>query len=387
LQFQCAGNLAHGLNLGAAADAAHRQAHVYRRAHALIEQVSLQVDLAICNRNDIGRNVSRDVALLGLDDRQRGQRAGSLFVAQLRGAFQQPRVEVEHISGISLAPRRPAQQQRDFAIRRRMLRQIIVDAECMPLAVAEILAHGARRVRGDVLHWRGFGSRSRDDDRVLHRAIIFEYLYHLRYRGPLLANGAVNTDQVAAFVVDDGVERNSRLPCLAVADDQFALTSADRNHAIDRLETCCHWLPHGLAVDNAGRQALQRNELFSANRALVIDGLSERIDDPADEAFPDRHAHDASCALYLVAFLDLGIVPEQHHADLVFFQVHREPCDIVREGKQFSGHHLIEAVNAGYTVAQRNNRSYFVDRNLRLVVLDLLANKLRNFVCFDLRHK
>ena len=53
-----------------------------------------------------------------------------------------------------------------------------------------------------------------------------------------------------------------------------------------------------------------------------------------------RHAHDAAGALDLVALFDLGVFAQQHHAHLVFFQVHGDAGNAVREGEQFAGHDL-----------------------------------------------
>ena len=94
------------------------------------------------------------------------------------------------------------------------------------------------------------------------------------------------------------------------------------------------------------------NELVGLDRALVVDRLAERVDHAADHGFADRHAHDASGALDFVAFLDLGVFAQQHGAHLVFFQVHGESGNAVRELEQFAGHDFVEAVNAGDTVAR-----------------------------------
>ena len=44
------------------------------------------------------------------------------------------------------------------------------------------------------------------------------------------------------------------------------------------------------------------------------------------------------------------------------------------KGKKFSRHDLIEAVDAGNTIAERDDCADFVYRNLGLVILDLLAD-------------
>ena len=57
------------------------------------------------------------------------------------------------------------------------------------------------------------------------------------------------------------------------------------------------------------------------------------------------------------------------------------------ELKQFAGHDLVEAVDAGDAVADGHDRADFVDGDLRFVVVDLLPQQLCDLVCFDLRHK
>src|SRR3712207_8277942 len=54
--------------------------------------------------------------------------------------FRSARVQVENVAGVSLAPRRPAQQERDFAVGRGLLREVVVDGERVAAVVAEELA-------------------------------------------------------------------------------------------------------------------------------------------------------------------------------------------------------------------------------------------------------
>src|SRR5262249_61492975 len=94
-----------------------------RRRDARVEEVALEVDLSVGDRDDVGRDVRRHAARLRLDDRQRRQRTGALLVGELRRALEQARVQVEDVARVRLAAGRPAEQQRDLAVRRRVLRQ------------------------------------------------------------------------------------------------------------------------------------------------------------------------------------------------------------------------------------------------------------------------
>ena len=96
------------------------------------------------------------------------------------------------------------------------------------------------------------------------------------------------------FLVDDGVDRDGGLSCLAVADDQLALTAADRHHRVDRLEAGLQRLFHRLAIDDAGREALDRRELLRRDRPLAVDRLAERVHHAPEQLLADRHGDDAA---------------------------------------------------------------------------------------------
>ncbi len=233
---------------------------------------------------------------------------------------------------------------------------------------------------------RRVGGRSHDHDGVGHGASFFQGLDDLGDGGALLADGDVDADEIAALVVDDGVKGDGGLAGLAVADEQFALAAADGNHGIDGLDAGGHGLAHRLTVNDAGGDALDRIELGGDDGTLVIDGLTERVDDAANDGVADGHAHDGSGALDLVAFLDLGGFTEKHGADLILFEVHGQARDAVGEGEQFASHDLVQAMNAGDAVANGDHGANFIDGDLVFVVFDLLTNELCNLVCFNLGH-
>ena len=142
-----------------------------------------------------------------------------------------------------------------------------------------------------------------------------------------------------------------------------------------------------MPVDHARRQALEGDELVGSDRSFIVDRLSQRVHHTPDQSLAHRHAHDAAGTLHFVAFADFRVLAQQHYAYLIFFQVHGNAGDIVRELEQLSGHDFVQAMNAGNAVAQGDDCSDFVHGDLRFVVLDLLPYQLRDLVRFDLCHK
>ena len=91
-------------------------------------------------------------------------------------------------------------------------------------------------------------------------------------------------------------------------------------------------------------------------------------------------------ALHRVAFANLRVVAEQHGADLIFFQVQRDAEHAVRKFQHLAGHAAVQPVHARDAVAHRNHRADFLDRDRLLVISDLLAQNLCDFVCLDICH-
>ena len=165
LELQAAGDLLHRRDLRVAADARHRDADVDGRADARVEELRLEEDLAVGDRDDVRRDVGRHVAGLRLDDRQRGQRAAAEVVVELDRALEQAGVQVEDVARVRLAARRAAQQQRHLAVGVGVLGEVVVDGERVAALVEEVLGHRAAGVGRQELDRRGLVGGRGDDDR------------------------------------------------------------------------------------------------------------------------------------------------------------------------------------------------------------------------------
>jgi hypothetical protein len=187
-------------------------------------------------------------------------------------------------------------------------------------------------------------------------------------------------------LIDDRVDRHGGFAGLAVADDQFALSAADRYHRVDGFEPGLQRFFHRLAVDDTGSDRFDRQIGIGDDVAFSVDGIAERVNHAADHRLPDGHAHDASGALDGVAFTDLLRVAEEHRADLVFFQVQRQPAHVVRKLDKFAGHDLFQAVDLRNTVADLDDCPDFGHGHAGVKIFDLLTNKFVYLVSFNCFH-
>ena len=303
---------------------------------------------------------------------------------ELGGALQQTRVQVEDVARIRFASRRPAQQERDFPVGLRVLREVVVDDQRVAARVAEELAERARRVRAEVEERRRIGRSGRHDDRVAHRVGFFERPDDLRDRGLLLPDRVVDADDAGVLLIQDRVDGDGRFPGLPIADDELALAAADRHHRVDRLQPGLQRLLHALAIDNARAPGARSGEnCLVRNRTLAVDRRAEGVDDAAEQLFADRHRDDAAGALDDVAFLDLLELAEQHRADALLLEVQRDAEHSVRELEHLAGHRLLDAVHPRDAVAERHDGPDLGHVHVDRVASNLLADDLGDFFSFD----
>ncbi len=135
-----------------------------------------------------------------------------------------------------------------------------------------------------------------------------------------------------------------------------------------------------------GSDTLDRHQLRPLDGTVVVDRLPESVDHAADKPVTHRNAHDFAAALDLVSLAQDGVIAQNDAADLILVEVHRQAFHAVGKLQHLSRHGLVQAVEAGNPVAERNNRPYFIDADLCIVVLNLLLQELRDLVCLDLRH-
>ena len=221
-------------------------------------------------------------------------------------------MQIEDVAGICFTSRRPSDQQGDRTISDRVLGEVIVDNEDVFALVHKIFAHRAARIGSDELQRRRLGGCRRYNNGVGHGVCGAQVGDQAGHGGSLLADCDVNTDNVLALLVDDGVDCNCCLACLTVADDQLTLASADRDHRVDRLDTCLQGLFDRLTFDDAGCGGFYRAELAGLDRTRAVDRLSNRVYNTADHCLADGNGNDTAGALDSLSFADTCVFSEQN---------------------------------------------------------------------------
>ena len=199
------------------------------------------------------------------------------------------------LSWVGLTSRRTAEQEGHLTVSHSLLGQIIVHNERMLAVVSEPFTHGASSEWGNVLKRGGFGSGGGNDDGVLHRIILFERLDELSNGRTLLSHSNVDTVELLGLVVavvpplliEHGVEGDSSLSGLTITNDQLTLTTANRHHGVDRLETCLYWLIDGTTRQDAGSLELRTSLFRGLDGTFAIDGVTQSIDNTAEKCLAD----------------------------------------------------------------------------------------------------
>jgi len=373
LAFEFTADLFGGLDLSGGTDAGNRETDGNGGTDALVEEVGFEEDLAVGDRNHVGRNVRGDVAREGFDNRERGERA---FAIETRGALEKTAVEIKHVTRIGFAAGGTLQDERDLAVSDGMLGEIIVNDERIHAVFHEPFADSGAGIGGDILVSRIISSGGRDDDRVLESTGGFESGNGADDVRALLTDGDVDgvnraelrvsageADFVDLGLVDNRIDRDGGLAGATVADDQFALAAADRDHGIDSHDAGEQRLIHGFAGHDAGRDALNRIGFFGVDRAFAIDGVAEGVDDAAKEGFANGNGEQFAGGGDFVAFFELGDVTENDAADFGLFEIKGDADGAAGERDHLVVHDVGEAIDFGHAVGDGADvAGVFLDR-------------------------
>src|SRR5690606_34345058 len=93
-----------------------------------------------------------------------------------------------------------------------------------------------------------------------------------------LSDRAVDADHVFVTLIDNCVQSNGRLACLAVANNQLALPTPNREERVDHLDPGLERLLHRGTVHNSWRAPFDRQTFDGGQRAAPIQWLPQRAD-------------------------------------------------------------------------------------------------------------
>src|SRR5208283_1045858 len=112
---------------------------------------------------------------------------------------------------------------------------------------------------------------------MLHGSILFKGLYHARNARPFLAYGNIDTNDIAAILVDNRIKGNRGLSCLAVTDDQLPLSPSNRDHRINCLYSRLERLPDRLPVNNTRGNNINNSAMLSVDRPFAVNRLPDSV--------------------------------------------------------------------------------------------------------------
>src|SRR5262249_26133533 len=159
-----------------------------------------------------------------------------------------------------------------------------------------------------------------------------------------------------------------------------------RNERVDSLQSGRHRLVHRLARNDAGRLDVDALAL-ALDRAFVVDRIAERVDHAAEQALADRHLDDRARAPDRPAFLDLAVIAEDHDADVIDLEIEHHAAHAVLELDHLAGLRVVEPVDAGNAVADRQHLAYLGDLGLLTEIFDLLFEDRGNFSGADIHQE
>jgi len=356
-------NLLHGLSLGSGNDTGDGKTDVNSGTDTLEEEFGFQEDLTVSDGNDVGGNVSRDITTLGLNNGKGSHGTVAKVLVHLSSTLEKTRVEVENVTRVSLTTGRTTKQKGHLTVSNSLLGQIVIDDQRVATVVTEPFTNGSTRERSEVLKRSSLRGSGGDNDGVLEGIVGLKGADKLSDSGTLLTDSNVDTVQllgliragVPVLLVKNGVESDGSLTGLTITDNQLTLTTTNRDHRVDRLDTSLHRLSDRVTGQNTGSLDLDTGTANAVKRTLTVDGVTEGIDNTTEKTGTDRNVDNGTSTLDSVTFLDQTIVTENDNTDVIGLQVKSHTLKTAGEFNHLFGLAVLQTIDTGNTVTNGEN--------------------------------
>ncbi len=146
-------------------------------------------------------------------------------------------MQIEYITRVSFTTWGTSEKQRHLTVSDGLLGKIVIDDKTVHSIITEVFSNSAARVRSQELEGSGIRGSSSDDNGVLKCITFAEETHNVGNSRSLLTDSDVDAEKrlcgvtcfMGSFLVEDRVNSNGGLTSLTISDNQFTLTTADRN--------------------------------------------------------------------------------------------------------------------------------------------------------------
>ena len=250
--------------------------------------------------------------------------------------------------------------------------------------ITEIFSDSRTCKRGIILEGRRICCRSCNDDGIIHCSLLFQGIHYGSYRRAFLADGHINAidripGEICLALIENGVDRYRSLAGLTVADYEFALTTADRNHRINGFEACLKRFGNRLTKDDSWSLPFKWHlTKISPDRTLSVKRFSQRIDNSPKHRFAYIYGSDPSRTLCRHTLLDLIRRAKQNGSYVILFKVHNHCHHAIVELKKFSSFGIQQSVYPDHSVTHLKHLPHLFELEFGTYVLELAEQNFRN---------
>ena len=171
-----------------------------------------------------------------------------------------------------------------------------------------------------------------------------------------------------SLLVDDGIYSNRSFTRLTVTDDQFSLSTSNREHGVDGKNTSLQRNRNGLSVCNTGCFPFNRVIVFRFNRCTAINRSTQCVNNSANQSRANADTGTLFGTHDLCTFYNSIIRTEQNDTNSLFFQVLNNSTDTGFKFHQFAVHGMLHPINGCNAIADPNDRAAFLHAGLSVEI-------------------
>src|ERR1035438_4027295 len=159
-----------------------------------------------------------------------------------------------------------------------MMSQIVVDNKDIASLFHEVFCNAGSRIRRDVDEAGRIIVFYDNDNGVVHRTLLVEVSHYFSHGCRALANRTIDAHHILSALVEDGVYGDGSLAGLAIAENQFALATTDRDQCVDGFQAGLQGHTHSRAIHDVWCRTFNGETFIRSYRALAIERIAQWVD-------------------------------------------------------------------------------------------------------------
>ena len=192
-----------------------------------------------------------------------------------------------------------------------------------------------------------------------------------------LADGTVDGNNPCFFLIDNGIDCNSRFSGLPVTQDQFSLPAPDGDQRVNHLDARLKGHDNRSSIHNGRSRSFHGQSHDRIDFPQTVQRPSDRINHPSQQRVPDRHIQNTLGALHFRPHLQIFTGVQKNNADFFWIDIENKSHIISGKPDQFLRPDMRQPADPGNIASDKFHLADLILPQLRMLPIQDLVHRVK----------